>query len=314
MGEDAPDPPKVLVGVDGSSTAHEALVWAAAEADRRAVPLVVVYALSVPLARAGDTEVLRLAPSDAAVAHGELVLADAAEHVRTHRLTDQVETSLALEKPAVALMRRSGPADVIVVGSRGLGALGSAFLGSTSVRLAARAACPVVVVHGTSDAGARAEPRRIVVGVDGSECSQRALAFALEQASGGAGASLVVVNSMETPTPFASQSLVTMSGQAPDRWPEHLSKGLVTDMIEQVGADTADNVDVSVVCTRQHPADALLTEGAEADLVVLGSRGRGGLRGLFLGSVSQSVLHRARVPVAVIPHHSVREADSADQE
>ncbi|MFE3456548.1 universal stress protein [Nocardiopsis aegyptia] len=313
MGEDAPDRPKVLVGVDGSSTAWAALDWAAAQADRRDLALVVVYALSVPLARTANTEVLRLPPSDMAVTHGELVLAEAAGHVRGHWPTGQVGTALALEKPAVALTLRAGPTDLIVVGSRGLGALGSAFLGSTSVRLAARAPCPVVVVHGTHGTSARTRPQRIVVGVDGSECSRRALSFALEQAAGAVDASLVVVNSIESPTPFAAQSLVAMSGQAPDRWPEHLARDLVADMIEQAGADTADNVDVSVVCTRQPPADALLTEGAEADLVVLGSRGRGGLRGLFLGSVSQSVLHRARVPVAVVPHHGVHEADTDDQ-
>ncbi|GAA1468099.1 universal stress protein [Nocardiopsis exhalans] len=302
MVDDAPASPKVLVGVDGSSTAQEALSWAAAEAGRRNVPLVVVYALSMPLARRRNTGVFRLLPSDMAVEYAEYVLAHAAEHLRSQRFAGPVKTRLALEKPALALLRRSGPEDVIVVGSRGLGALGTAVLGSVGVRLAAQATCPVVVVHDTHSPGI--EPRRIVVGVDGSECSRRALVFALEQGARAADASLVVVNSTETPTPFAAQPLVALSGYPPDRWPERLSKDLVTDMIAQAGEGTVHNVDITVTCTREDPAHALLAESAEADLVVVGSRGRGGVRGLFLGSVSQSVLHQARVPVAIVPHHS----------
>ncbi|PSK90946.1 nucleotide-binding universal stress UspA family protein [Murinocardiopsis flavida] len=295
-------PSKVLVGVDGSSPAQEALIWATAQAGRRNVPLVVVYALSVPLAQLENTGVFRLAPSDTAVAHAEHVLAEAAEHARTQRFTGPVETLLALEKPAVALMRQSTPADLVVVGSRGLGALGTAFLGSTSVRLVAQATCPVIVVHGTRGRAPSTEPRRTVVGVDGSECSQRALVFALEQGAGTADASLVVVNSMEAPTPFAAQSLVSMGGPAPDRLPEHLSKDLVADMIAEAGEATTHAIDITVLCTRADPVEALLAEGAKADLVVLGSRGRGGVRGLFLGSVSQRVLRSASVPVAIVPH------------
>ncbi len=175
-------------------------------------------------------------------------------------------------------------------------------LGSVGVRLAAQATCPVVVLQGTHGEDPGTEPRRIVVGVDGSECSQRALVFALEQGARAVDASLVVVNSTETPTPFAVQSLVALGERPPDGLPERLSK----DMIARAEEGTAHDVDITVLCTREDPVHALLPESATADLVVLGSRSRGGIRGLLLGSVSQGVLHRARVPVAIVPHHGVQ--------
>ncbi|HIY41907.1 MAG TPA: universal stress protein [Candidatus Nocardiopsis merdipullorum] len=253
MVDDTAASPKVLVGIDDSSTAQEVLTRAATEANRRKVPLAVVYALSAPLGRTGSSGTTRSPPSDTAVEHAEHILADTAEHVRAESSAAQVETLLALENPAVALMRRSGPEDLIVVGSRGLGALGTAFRRSVSVRLASQVTCPVVVVHSTREKSLGAEPRRIVVGVDGSEHSQRALVFALEQGARSSGASLVVVNSTEPPTPFAAQSLIALRGQYLDKFPEHVSKDLVMDMVAHAKETTADNVDITVLSEEGAP-------------------------------------------------------------
>ncbi|MFW6639117.1 universal stress protein [Nocardiopsis algeriensis] len=302
MADDTADPAKVIVGVDGTASSRAPLSWAAGEAARRGLPLTVIHAVPALPAR-----VRSAVPFGASTEPAEQVLDDAARHVRAVRPRVPVDTLLTSERPASALIRRSGPEDLIVVGSRGLGAVGSAVRGSVGVRLAARAPCPVVVVHG-SEKDPAAEPRRIAVGVDGSEESRQALAFALEEAAECGEASLAVVNSEEPPTPFASQALVTQGWHPPERLVEQLSEELVADMLTQVGRPGAADVDVTVLSTRETPVQALLAEARRADLVVLGSRGRGSLRGLLLGSVSQDVLHHAAVPVAMVSRNCAQAA------
>jgi nucleotide-binding universal stress UspA family protein len=156
-------------GVDGSPPAAAARRWAAAEADRRGWPLHVVYALAMPLVMSVYAGPTRFPPPDEVTEQGRRVLAEAAEHVHGPHPQLRVEEVLALEDPATALLRRSSPEDLLVVGSRGLGAARSALDASVSVRLAARADCPVAVVPGIGAAKPADPPRRIVVGVDGSE-------------------------------------------------------------------------------------------------------------------------------------------------
>ncbi|GAA1077226.1 hypothetical protein GCM10009642_11920 [Nocardiopsis metallicus] len=213
----------------------------------------------------------------------------------------RVEEVLALEDPATALLRRSSSKDLLVVGSRGLGAARSALDASVSVRLAARADCPVAVVPGTAEAKPSAPPRRIVVGVDGSENSRQALAFALREAARTEGGSVVVVHSWQVPLPFHSEALAQGGWSPPDDLLDLRSQEMVADMLAQVTDGGTEGVGVSVVRSGKDPAEAIVEAGADADLIVVGSRGRGSVRGLLLGSVSQSVLHTATVPVAVLP-------------
>ncbi|HSP72048.1 MAG TPA: universal stress protein [Gaiellaceae bacterium] len=138
----------------------------------------------------------------------------------------------------------------------------------------------------------------IVVGVDGSEQSKRALAWALEEARL-RGAELRVVHTFLYP------------GQA---WPGYVAPldpgvlGMIRseaeDLIESIVAEVAGAepaVEIVRVVVEGAPSERLLEEAADADLLVLGSRGLGGFAGLLLGSVGQQCVHHARCPVVVIP-------------
>ncbi|CAL9334049.1 Universal stress protein [Nocardiopsis dassonvillei] len=299
MTSDDPRSPKLVLGVDGSGPADAALEWAAAEAARTGRPLDIVFALPMPLVVMAEGPTRPSATLEL-MEHGEQVLDAAAERVRALAPGTRVEVFLVTEDPAPALLERAGHGDLLVVGSRGLGALRAAVMGSTSVRLAARAHCPVAVVpHERARTG---RTGRIVVGVDGSEATLPVLRFALGRARED-GSSVVAVHSWEMATPFAPEALAASGWVPPDELLEKRSADLVAGVFEQVG-DEAEGVEVSVVRSRQAPEAALLAEAEKSDLVVVGSRGRGGIRGLFLGSVSQAVLHGSPVPVVVVPHRA----------
>lgn len=305
MTDDQEHIPAVVTGVDGSAEARAGLEWAAAEAGRRGWPLKVVHALSMPVVMSVYAGRTRFPPTEEISEQGRRILEKEAGYAREVRPGVEVLTDLALEEPPVALLRRSGPGDLLVVGSRGFGPVRSALAGSAGIRLAARAACPVVVVPRPAEGAAvPVEPRRIVVGVDGSLDSQHALDFALHAAARVADAEVIVVNSWEAPTPFASRSLIASGWTPPEDFLDRQSEEIVAGVLAEVIDEAVENVDVSVVRTRKDPVEALVEAGARADLIVIGSRGRGSVRGMFLGSVSQGVLHTATVPVAVLPRHA----------
>lgn len=295
--------PKVAVGIDGSPTASAALVWAAAEADRRDWPLHVVFALAMPLVMSVYAGPTRFPPPEEITEQGRRVLNEAAGHVHQLFPRLRVEEVLALEDPAAALLRRVAPDDLLVVGSRGLGAARSALEASVSVRLAARAECPVVVVPDAGTAAPTEPPRRIVVGVDGSDNSQRALAFALGEAALVEGGSVVVVHSWQVPLPFDPESLARGGWSPPDDLLDQRSQEMVSEMLARITDSGTEGVGVSIARSSKDAAEAIVEAGAAADLIVVGSRGRGSVRGLLLGSVSQGVLHSATTPVAVLPKH-----------
>ncbi|MEU3017604.1 universal stress protein [Nocardiopsis sp. NPDC007018] len=301
MVEDGKVTPKVVVGVDGSPTASWALLWAAAEAERRGWPLHVVYALAMPLVMSLYAGPTRVPPPEEVTTHGHGVLSTAAAHVRGRHDGLTVEEVLALPDPGTALLRQAGPDDLLVVGSRGLGAARSVLDASVSVRLAARAECPVVVVPGAEAEAPTIPPRRIVVGVDGSDDSRRALAFALREASLAEGGSVVVVHGWGVTPPFDAGSAAGGGWAPPDDLLDQRSQEMVSQMLERVVDDGTEGVGVSVVRVGGEAAQAIVEAGATADLIVVGSRGRGSVRGLLLGSVSQGVLHGATVPVTVLP-------------
>lgn len=301
--------PRIVVGADGSASARAALEWAVAEAGLRDLPLYVVHALSMPLVTSDEAAPTRFAPSREMTAQGERLLSEAAGHARSLRPGTRVETALVPQDPASALLRHTSRGDLLVVGSRGLSSTRAAVTGSTGVRLAARAPCPVVVVPrpGKRPASPGRGHRRIVVGVDGSVDSRRALDFALHRASLGEASTVVVVHSWRVPLPFTLGSPASQEWTPPDELLERHSEELVSGVLAEVMDESTAEVDISVVRTQDDPVQALVAAGTDADLIVVGSRGRGGVRGLPSGSVSQGVLHTAPVPVAVLPPSS--EAD-----
>jgi len=139
----------------------------------------------------------------------------------------------------------------------------------------------------------------IVVGVDGSEPSRRALAFAAEEAHL-RDARLRVVCAWQVPpaayggfTPAVDQSVL-------DAFREN-AENVVRDAVEIVGKLHAE-LRVATRTPEGNAAERLLEEAAQADLLVVGNRGHGDVSSLILGSISHQVVHRASCPVVVVPH------------
>ncbi|WP_189027943.1 universal stress protein [Nocardia rhizosphaerihabitans] len=270
----------VVVGVDESEQSRIALRWAAHYATRHRVPLHIVYAIDVPVdfgpgvtAPIYDAERLR--------SHGESVVGSAA--AQAAELTDVAISTAAVEGTPVAVLRhRSKSALLLVVGSRGLGALRRTLLGSVSTSLARHAECPVAVIPETELSSRNA----VVVGVDGSLCSSHAIAIAFDEAAR-RGARLTAVHVWSEF--FRYEARATMQTEAEAVLAESLAGY----------AEKYPEVAVDRVVVQDRPAAALLAVAEGAQLIVVGSHGRGGFAGMTLGSVAQAVLHGAECPLII---------------
>src|SRR4051794_27323743 len=130
--------PQIVVGIDGSATAQQAMYWAAIECERRGAELV--------LAHAGDAEAGTPPQPDVATPYGRSLLAEAEAEVYESGIDCPVSALIMPENPVHLLTRLSEQADLVVVGSHGLGRQAGALLGSVAFRVAAHARCPVAVV------------------------------------------------------------------------------------------------------------------------------------------------------------------------
>jgi nucleotide-binding universal stress UspA family protein len=293
-------PPAIVVGVDGTPASHAALIWATEEAARRGTRLRIVHGLGMPVVIGAYGGAGGFAVEDLRQAGHDLLAAGAA-YVHRARPEVDVETSLAPEDAPAVLLKEAGPEDVIVMGTRGLGGIRAIMLGSVSVRTSSQAPCPVVVVPNLE----KPPPRRgrVVVGVDGSDSSRRALRFALHEALV-SGSEVVVVNSWQVPLPADAESLAADARALHEETFDRQSEEVVAGLLAEVVDDRTEHLEISAVRTQADPVDALVEASQDADLLVVGSRGQGGVRGLVMGSVSQGVLQHSEVPVAVLPPHS----------
>jgi len=291
----------VVVGVDGSSEALTAVAWAADEAVRREAPLQVVYANIWPLIRGHWPAAF----ADQLLVRGEEMVQAAIRHARESAPEAVVNGTVVTGDANPVLVDRSRAAQLVVVGSRGLGGFTGLLVGSTAVALAAHAACPVVVVR-TSEGELFPRSGPVVVGVAGSQHDQPAdaevLRFAFEAAAR-KGTTLTVLHSR---TDRSVGDLLSLVGAAPDKTSDTEpipmlgeARELVEKQLTQLRAKFPE-VAVDVLVRLDRPAAALVELSAGAQLVVAGTRGRGGFAGLMLGSVSQALLHHALCPVAIV--------------
>ncbi|MGO1320366.1 MAG: universal stress protein [Galactobacter sp.] len=301
----APGLGAVVVGVDGSEQSIDALTWAAAEAQRRNLDLEAVMSYSVPTFVATAMDAGYAALDDESLRAGaEQVLRDAltsleerraqgspaGELLPANRIRAYVETGDA----AGALLEYAKNAELVVLGARGRGGFFGRLLGSVSSAVPPHAKCPTAIVpKGCLD---RTEiDNVVVVGVDGSEQSRVAMLDAAREAAA-RNCSLRVVWAL--PPVTGTQAWVPAAID---------EEAVITEMkVQLVGAADwirhhFEGLEVEAVVQGGVPGQVLVHESVRARLVVTGTRGRGGFKGVLLGSTSQSVLHHAKSPVFVVP-------------
>jgi nucleotide-binding universal stress UspA family protein len=288
----------IVVGMDGSVGAKAALAWACAEARREpgtkivalsawlspipaTSPWVVGYDLPIDLSEATTAE---LADSVAAVA--ATGFADVA-----------IQQRVVCGSAAAVLIAQAATADMLVVGSRGLGGFKELVLGSVSHQVVTHAPCPIVIVPHTDAKreGETARDNAIVVGVDGSPNSIAALQWAARRAQL-SGAVVHAVYAWQLP---ATATALIGDGAASPEPMIHAASEALTDYITT--AQLPSDVQVVPAVREGSPAKVLLNKAKQAALIVVGARGHGGFVGLLLGSVATAVTHHAPCPVAVIP-------------
>lgn len=278
----------VVVGVDGSENALRAVRWGAAEAGRRRIPLRLVAAFAWPIehgaVRPGSDERHRDLLLDQA--RHDLVGAALVAHREVAHL--EVDQQLTVGHPLSVLDEEADHAHVVVIGDRGQSRVDGLLAGSVAVALAVRASSPVVVVRGPERDTAGLP---VLVGVDGAD--EAAIGFAFEAAST-RGVELIVLHT------WSEWKLDPVVAPMLD-WPaiEVDEQQLLSDRLAGWAQKFPDTPVVRVL-TRDRPAHSLLVQAAAAQLLVVGSRGRGPLSGLVLGSVSHALLHRSPCPVAIV--------------
>nr|WP_026556670.1 universal stress protein [Arthrobacter sp. 35W] len=305
-----PAPPTgIVVGIDGSEQSTCALIWAAREAVRRKSPLHLVTAYSVPIFAASGLDGGYATVDDDVIREGaESVVREAAAKIAEY----DVEMDARVENGDAAgvLLDMSETAELLVFGSRGRGGFVGRLLGSVSSALPAHSKCPTVTIP-LSCAPRLGEPAPakrergdkhpdvpvenvVTVGVDGSATARMAVLAAAEQAER-AGRTLRVICAI----PPYSGSLAWIPAPL-DR------EALFADIKVQLDAGAAwlrshfPNLPMDVQLVDGPPVEVLIDATRSSELVVLGTRGRGGFAGMLLGSTTDGVLHHAKGPVMVV--------------
>jgi len=294
--------PGIVVGIDGSPDSHAALRWAVREATMRNAALTLAYAATpVP----GDSLVVEWTgdsvPAELLGRLGETArqaLADAVklvEDMTNERSRPRINNEAFSGLPVTALVELSAKAEMVVVGSRGRGALERVLLGSVSTGLVHHAHCPVAVIR--KDVSVPDEGF-VLVGVDGSPASELATAIAFDEASW-RGAELVALHAwtdVEVPATPSRE----WTGTTRTSW-TRLQSAAEETLAERLAGWRERYPDVVVhrEVVVNHAAQHLVERSESAQLVVVGSHGRGGFAGMMLGSVSTAVVHAVRTPVIV---------------
>ncbi|MCV7099002.1 universal stress protein [Mycobacterium palustre] len=282
----------ILVCVDGSAASDAAVAWGTREAAMRRLPITLMHAVAPVIAGWPAGELYADMP--------EWQLDDAQHVIDRARKTlsaslgdsepPEIHTEIVYSVVMRALIDASKDARMIVVGSQGLGALARLLLGSVTTGLLHHAHCPVAVVH--SEEGATPDPDApVLLGIDGSPASEAATALAFDEAS----RRKVQLLALHVWSDVGVFPVLGMDWRDREREGREILAERLAGWQEQY-----PDVHVQRLLFCDKPSQWLLKESERAQLVVLGSHGRGGFPGMLLGSVSSAVAQAARVPVVVV--------------
>lgn len=275
--------PDVVVGIDGSRTAERALLWAASEADRRQLRLVIAHA------QPGEADSARA------------LLADARAVVSGSGAGCEVATVLTREEPARLLTRLGARAELVVVGSHGLGPV----VGSVAYRVAGHARCPVALVP-ASWQPAELSHRPITVGVSATSGGLSALGYAFAEAAR-RGVALRAVRSWCR----ADWSPETSGTHSPAGNGFRLKQAERAELILRPFRDACPAVEVTTLVTGDPIEEALLATARGADQLIAGCRFRNRRRLSRLDWITSRLVHEAPCPVTVVGHVPSRRPEPA---
>lgn len=292
---------RLVVAVDNSASAYQAAAWAAVTAAMRRWPLHILTSMGLPEGL-GPTMPLSDSDIESLTSAGERFVSEAARVAREAAPGGELEitTEVAFEEVRPLLIERSKSASMLAVGSRGLGALQRGLLGSVSTAIVRHAHCPVAVIHDIAGLTEEWKVRPVLVGVDGTENSRPAIELAFAEASLRK-VGLTALHTWSDSTGIA----VPMVGWDSIRESEHAL------LAEQLAGyqERYPDVPVTRIVECDRPARALLDESAGAQLIVVGSHGRGGFATMTLGSTSNSLLHSAECPMIIVRDASEKRQD-----
>ncbi|TMR06843.1 universal stress protein [Actinomadura soli] len=270
----------IIVGIDGSAHAWRALDWATDYAVRHGLPLHLVHGSRALVADGTipDDALRRL------IAEREDLLAEARQYALKQHSGLDIETRLVTKDPGGALVDESGHAELVAVGSRGLGGFEGLLFGSVGLYTAAHALCPVAVVSRSAPYPADA-PAEIVIGIEGRHEERLFVEWAFAEAAS-KGSRILALHAVggEFGSPrrrvIEDMELSEALAGLRERYPDVPVDQLVSD---------------------RTPSRALVEASENAGLVIVGARRRRGPVGMALGRVNHAVLHHAKCPVVVVP-------------
>ncbi len=287
-------PGTIVVGVDGSAPSFNALRWATHLAKRRSMPIKAIATYSFPVFGVPGSAAFPNAIDTSLYEEGARgVVGRALAIVEEIDPSVVVDGAVEVAHAAEAIANEAADGDLIVLGSSGYSRALVGLIGSTATGVVHRSKVPVVVVPAGSDPETR--HGKVVVGVDNSSGSEKALHWAYAEAEA-IGARLVVLHAWTYPYGATMMGMPPPHPQMKRDAEEALSASL-----EALGDEYMTGaVPIEPKLVEEATATALLAEAVDADLLVLGSHGRGAIRSALLGSVSRSVLHHLVCPTAVI--------------
>ncbi len=287
----------VVVAVDGSEASKNAVRWAANTAMKRGIPLRIASSYTIPqfLYAEGMVPPKELFDDLQAESLEKIEQARAVAHEVAPEL--KIGHTVAEGSPIDMLLEMSHDVTMIVMGSRGMGGLSGMVMGSVSASVVSHAACPVVVVREDNQVTESTKYGPVVVGVDGSEISQKATHYAFAEAHA-RGAELIAIH---TWMDMQVQASLAGLSAAQTEWAEvEKEQGALLSERLQAFQEEFPDVPVKKIIARDRPVRALSDAAEGAQLLVVGSHGRGGFKGMLLGSTSRALLQSAPCPMMVV--------------